>query len=170
MEIKKNNFHEIELTSLMLGKIGTKTEIINDTTNNGQTINGGDLTTTVISARYEYILNFNKSKDSKIVPSVGFSINLYYKYDNYSPIVSTAYPSSDSYLGSKVFVTPRLTHYLTSKLFIDLNVPLCFANTYARVVNLNDPTIPIADRKVSTIDFQLFPKTFNLRLGVGLKL
>ncbi len=167
---KKNNFHEIELTDFSLNKMSTKRQVGNVNQDTLNLVDGNELTTTSLSARYEYILNFNKTKDRKLVPSVGFSINLYYKCDNYSPIVSTAYPSSDSYLGSKVFVTPRLTHYLTSKFFIDLNVPLCFANTYARVVNLNDPTIPIADRKVSTIDFQLFPKTFNLRLGVGLKL
>ncbi len=170
MEIKKNNFHEIELTDFSLNKMSAKIQIGNVNQDTLNLVDGNELTTTSLSARYEYILNFNKTKDRKLVPSVGFSINLYYKCDNYSPIFSTAYPYSDSYLGSKVFVTPRLTHFLTSKFFIDLNVPLCFANTYARVVNVKDPTIPIADRKVSTIDFQLFPKTFNLRLGVGLKL
>ena len=167
---KKNNFHEIELTDFSLNKMSAKIQIGNINQDTLNLVDGNELTTTSLSARYEYILNFNKTKDRKLVPSVGFSINLYYKCDNYSPIFSTAHPSSDSYLGSKVFVTPRLTHFLTSKFFIDLNVPLCFANTYARVVNVKDPTIPIADRKVSTIDFQLFPKTFNLRLGVGLKL
>ena len=60
---KTNNFHEIELTSFKLEKNGTKTENINDTTNNSQIISGADLTTTAISARYEYILNFNKSSN-----------------------------------------------------------------------------------------------------------
>lgn len=167
---KKNNFHEIELTSLMLGKIGSQTEIINDTTNNGQTISGSDQKITVISARYEYILNFNKSKVSKFVPSIGFGINPYYRQNNYSPKISSSFSTSDISLGMRTFITPRLTYFVTSKLFIDLNIPLCFFDTFFFVNKDENPTIPVQQRTITTFDYRQFPKIFSGRLGVGLKL
>lgn len=167
---KKNNFHEIELTSLMLDKIGTKTDIINDTTNNGQTISGNDITTTVISARYEYILNFNKSKDSKIVPSIGFGINPYYRQNNYSPKISSSFSTSEVSVGMRTFITPRLTYFVTSKLFIDVNIPLCFFDTFYFVDKEDNPAIPVQQRTITTFNYNQFPKIFSGRLGVGLKL
>lgn len=61
-QTSKNNFHEFELTSFMLRKLGIKTDTKNDTTNNGQAVSESDLTTTAISVRYEYILNFRKRR------------------------------------------------------------------------------------------------------------
>jgi hypothetical protein len=167
---KKNNFHEIELTSLMLGKSGTKIEFINDTKNNGQTINGDDLTTTVISARYEYILNFCKSNDSKIVPSIGFGINPYYRQNDYSPKISSSFPTSEISVGMRTFITPRLTYFVTSKLFIDVNIPLCFFDIFYFVDKEDNPAIPIQQRTITAFDYSQFPKIFSGRLGVGLKL
>jgi hypothetical protein len=167
---KKNNFHEIELTSLMLGKIGTQTEITNDTTINGQTISRSNLKTTVISARYEYILNFNKSKDSKFVPSIGFGINPYYRQNNYSPKISNSFPTSEISVGMRTFITPRLTYFVTSKLFIDVNIPLCFFDTFYLVDKEDNPVIPVQQRTITTFNYSQFPKILSGRLGVGLKL
>jgi len=167
---KKNNFHEIELTSLMLGKIGTKTEIVNDTTNNRQTISGGDLTTTAISVRYEYIFNFNKSKDRKLVPSIGFGINPYYRQNNYLPKISSSFPLSDISIGMKAFITPRLTYFFTSKLFIEVNIPLCFFDTFYFVDIENNPAIPVQMRTITTFNYTQFPKFLSGRLGIGIKL
>jgi hypothetical protein len=167
---KKNNFHEIELTGFVLEKNNTKTEIINDTTNNGQTINGDDLTMTFISARYEYIVNFNKSKDSKLVPSIGFGINPYYRQNNYSPLTSNSFPTSEIIGGVRTFITPRLTYFLTSKLFVDLNIPLCFFDTYILTNKENKPSIPVSRRTISSFNFDSFPAALSARIGIGIKL
>ena len=167
---KKNNLHEIELTSLILGKIGTKTEIIEDTVNNGQIINGSDITRTAISIRYEYILNFNKNKDSKFVPSLGFGINPYYRQNNYSPKISSSYPTSEISVGMRAIITPRLTYFLSSKLFIDVNIPLCFFDTFYLVDKEDNPVIPVQGRTITTFNYNQFPKLFGGRLGIGLKL
>jgi hypothetical protein len=167
---KKNNFHEIELTSFMLGKLVTKTENTSDTTQNGQTINGYDLVTTSIAARYEYILNFNKSKDRKFVPSLGFGINPYYKQNNYSPKISSSFSTSEIYFGFKVFITPRLTYYLSSKFFIDLNIPICFLDSYFLKDKEDNPAVPVEERTITTFNLNGFPKVFSGRIGVGLKI
>ena len=167
---KKNNFHEVELTSFMLGKLGTKTEIKNDTSNDRQTISGNDVISTSLSARYEYILNFNKSKDRKFVPSLGLGINPYYRQNKYMPKISTSFPASEQYLGVKIFLTPRLSYYLTSKLFIDINIPICFGEIYYTIDKYEDPTLTIEQRTTSSVDFREFPKIFSGRIGIGLKI
>jgi hypothetical protein len=167
---KKNNFHEVELTSFILGKLVTKTEYKDDTTNNGQSESGFDLVTTAISARYEYILNFNKSKESKFVPSLGFGINPYYRQNNYSPEISSSFPISEIYLGVKVFITPRLTYYLSSKIFIDVNIPICFFDIYFLSEKENNPAVPIQEQTINTFNLNGFPKVYSGRIGVGLKL
>jgi hypothetical protein len=167
---KKNNFHEIELTNFILGKLTSNKENKSDTTINGQTKIGYDLVTTFISARYEYILNFNKSKDRKLVPSLGFSINPYYKQNNYSPKISSSYATSEIYFGAKVFLIPRLTYYLSSRFFIDVNIPICFLDSYYLIDKEDNPAVPLQERTISTFNFNGFPKIFGGRIGVGLKL
>jgi len=165
---KKNNFHEIELTSFMLGKIGKTTDSI--TTNSAQTISGGDLTITEISLRYEYILNFNKSKDSKLVPSIGFGINPYYRQNKYSPKTSSSFPTSDINVGMRAFVTPRICYFLTSKLFLDVNIPLCIFDTFYYDGKEDNPALSLLERTTSTYNFSQFPKVFSGRIGIGIKL
>jgi hypothetical protein len=165
---KKNNFHEIELTSFMLGTFGKTTDSI--TTNSAQSISGGDLTLTAISARYEYNLNFNKSKNSKLVPSIGFGINPYYRQNNYSPKISSSFPTSDISIGMKAFITPRITYFLTSKLFIDINIPLCFIDAFYFAGKENNPTFSVLERTTNTFNFSLFPKVYSGRIGIGIKL
>ena len=167
---KKNDFHEIELTSFRLDKVETGTETVIDSLGTIETISGGEIITTSISARYEYILNFNKSNDSKLVPSLGFGINPYYRQSNRMPYVSNEYQSSEKSIGARVFVSPRLTYYFSSRFFIDLNIPVCFSDIYFQSDKDEDPTLTIEQRTINTFDFESFPKFFSGRIGIGLKL
>jgi hypothetical protein len=167
---KKNDFHEIELTSFRLDKVESATDTIIDSSGMIETVSGGEILTTSISARYEYILNFNKSNDSKFVPSLGFGINPYYRQSNRMPYVSNEYQSSEKFIGARVFVSPRLTYYFSSRFFIDLNIPICFSDIYFQSDKDEDPTLTIQQRTINTFDFEVFPKFFSGRVGVGLKL
>lgn len=167
---KCNNFHEIELTSIKLGKIGTQTEIINDTTNNSQTISGSDLKSTIISARYEYFLNFNKTKESKLIPSVGFGLNPYFIQNNYLPKVSNVFTNYEVKFGMKTFISPRITYFVTSKIFIDFSLSFCFFDTYYLIDREDNPTLPVNDRTIKTFNYHQFPRVFSGRIGIGLKL
>ena len=167
---KKNNFHELELTSFVLGKISTKTENTADTNGISQAINDYDQKTTLISVRYEYILNFNKNKDKKLVPSIGFAVNPYYRENNYLPKISSSFSTSENFFGARVFVTPRLTYYLNSKLFFDINIPICFFDSYLLIDEENNPALPEMQRTTSTYNFNGLSKVYSGRIGVGLKL
>lgn len=166
----KNNFHEIELTNMMLGKTGTNTGIVNNAANTGQAISGTDVTTTALSVRYEYILNFNKSKDRRLVPGIGFGANPYFRKNSYVPKVSSSFPTSEMSYGMRGFLTPRISWFATSKLFFDVNIPICLFDTFYLIDNVDAPTLPERDRTVTSFNSLQFPRIFSGRLGVGLKL
>lgn len=166
---KNNNFQEVELTYLVLGKQSTTTELKDDPTNGQQIMSGNKLVTSHISVQYEYIKMFNKLKDKKLVPSVGFGFNPYYKQINSTPQIATSYPKSEKYLGAKVFITPRLNYYINSKFFVDVNIPFCIANAYLLTKNSGDPTLTKEERTMKSFNFQQFPFILSARVGVGFK-
>jgi hypothetical protein len=169
MNLRKN-LHEIELTGLKWDKHGTKTEILNDTTHFGQITSITDVRTTLISLRYEYILNFIKRKDKKFVPSIGFGFNPYYEQNNYSPGVYSLFPVSEKYIGLRAFVTPRLTCYLSSKFFMDVNIPICIIAAYYLIDKEDNPNKPLNSRTQNIFDFREMPKMLSGRIGVGMKI
>jgi hypothetical protein len=166
---KNNNFHEIELTNFEIGKTGAKTEFVADT-NGIPFVSGQDIVTTALSVRYEYILNFNKSKDSKLVPSLGFGVNPYFRKNKYSPLASSSFPAFESSFGLRAFITPRVTYFITQKIFVDLNIPLCLFDNFILTEMRDNANLPVEQRTVSTYNFNQFPKFISGRIGIGIKL
>lgn len=165
----KRNSNEVELTNFKLGKLDTKSET-QDTIKGGNYNLEYDKFSTMISARYEYILNFNKSKDRKIVPSLGFGINPYYTQTNYEPKNTTKYRYSEMHTGLKLFLTPRLSYYIGSKIFIDINLPICISDVFYSVDKNEDPSYQSAESTTSTFNIDIFPKVFTGRIGIGIKI
>ena len=116
----KKNANEVELTYFKLAKFMTNSEA-QDTINSGNHNTEDDVISTMISVRYEYILNFNKSKDRKFVPSLGFGINPYYSQTSYNPTIATKFKHSELYLGTKLFLIPRLSYFIGSKSLVYIN-------------------------------------------------
>jgi hypothetical protein len=166
---RNNNFHEIELTNFEIGKTGAKTEFVADT-NGIPFVSGQDIVTTALSVRYEYILNFNKSKDSKLVPSLGFGVNPYFRKNKYSPLASSSLPAFESSFGLRAFITPRVTYFITQKIFVDFNIPLCLFDNFILTEMLDNANLPVEQRTVSTYNFNQFPKFISGRIGIGIKL
>jgi hypothetical protein len=165
-ETGKKNYHEVELTDFMFGITG---EDGNDTTYGGVTEGDKKFITTYISIRYEYILNFNKARETRFVPSLGFGMNPYYGQYNDQPAESNAFRTSEYYFGARIFLVPRLTYHFSPKIFIDLNIPFCIADVYFQRYTDEDPTLTLEERQTSSITFDAFPKVFSGRIGVGLK-
>ncbi len=166
----KRNFHEIELTGMMAGNKRSQTVLMNDTTNVAPIVGGMNTLIAELSLRYEYILNFNKIRESKFVPSVGFGLNPFYRQISETPVLSNLFPSSEKQFGLRAFITPRVTYFMTKKIFLDLNVPLCFGElNYSSLKQVN-PTLAEDSRTTSTINFYQFPKLVSARIGVGIKI
>jgi hypothetical protein len=166
-----NNFHELELTNFILKKSETLTEVLTDSTGQRRYVTAGDdLITTLISLRYEFILNLMKSKEKKWVPSFGFGASPYLHNVYDYPLTPTRFPVSDTYFGIRTFIIPRLTYYMSPKFFLDLNIPVCIFDTYYNLERTENPMLPVAERKNTTYNYEFLPGIFSGRLGVGLKL
>jgi len=167
---EKNNFHEIELKDFAMSTNSTITELVNDTTFNILTSVTSGITSSLISAQYEYIINFNKSKESKFVPSLGIGINPYFANSSTHPESPTTYPTNATYFGAKLNVIPRLTYYVTTKFFIDVNFPLCISDSYFSINKVDNPTLPENMRTTTTLNFEQLPMFLSGRIGVGIKI
>jgi len=167
---KKNNLHEIELTNFSLDKVETGKENKSDTSGINGSISGAEIITTSVSMRYEFILNFKEFGRNKLVPSLGFAGNPYFRQIIDNPKVSDSYRTSENYIGARAFVIPRLSYYFSSKFFIDLNIPICFFDLYFQSERDQDPTLTLEKQTVNTVNFDAFPPFFSGRIGVGLNL
>jgi hypothetical protein len=165
-----NNFHEIELTNLILSKKSTTTEIISQSPNIGQITDGNNVISSLISFRYEYILNFNKRNDKQLVPSLGFAINPYFSQNNFRPKTANMFSTSQISFGTKAFITPRITYYLSSKLFLDFNLPLCFFDSHYLRKRNDAFSVESSGRIVNSFNFSLIPNFISGRIGVGVKI
>jgi len=67
-------------------------------------------------------------------------------------------------------ITPLLSYYLTSKLFIDINIPICLGEIYYTIDKNEHPALRIEQRSISSVNIREFPKIFNGRIGIGLKI
>ncbi len=167
---KKNNFHEIELTDLEWNKEDLSTYAGNDSIKTNVLVYEENIVRTSIGARYEYILMFNKKKEKRFVPSVGFAASAYYKSMRTVPGLSSAFGRSEQNMGLKMFVTPRITYFIKQKLFLDLNIPICVAQGAFTKERNEDPSMSGAQREVATLDAYTFPKMFSVRIGIGIKI
>lgn len=167
---KRKNFHEVELTDLQWEKAGLATYASNDSIKTNVLVYEENVNRTTIAARYEFILMFNKKKETKLVPSVGFAASPYYKSSNSFPGISSSFQKSEQRIGLKIFVTPRITYFIKQKLFLDFNIPICISQTEFFRERTDDPSLPSAQRETSTFDAKTFPKMFSARIGLGIKL
>lgn len=165
-----NNFHEVEISGIRVGKYGTRTEREDSTTGLRETVAGQDVSQTSLAIRYEYIVNFNKKSDHKLVPSLGFGAGTNYGRHKSEPYISNSFPVTQTQVSLKLFLTPRLTYYFNSKLFMDLNIPVCVSDLNTTVFHVENPAFTSRQQKNTDYTFTGFPKIVSGRIGVGLKL
>lgn len=166
---EKQNFHEIELTSFVLGKTSSKTELIMDSS---QTIitSGNDITKTDIGLQYEYIVNFNKSKDHKLVPALGFGANPYFEQNFNAPMIAQSFETRETCFGVRAFITPRVTYYFNEKLFMDFNIPLYLFDLSIQTNYVGNPAAPKELNTASRLNLEQPAKILGARIGIGMKI
>jgi hypothetical protein len=166
---KKKNTHEVELTRFSVNKVLNSTSSQAGNSAQSQTLSGADVLTVDISLRYEYILNLRKPKDKKMIPSLGFAINPYLNYISIQSLASTTFASSSWHLGARLFVVPRLNFHLSSRIFLDLNIPVCLVDDYQLRNANSSPNLSLENRITYSNFFEFLPKVYSVRFGVGFK-
>ncbi len=120
--------------------------------------------------RYEYVLQFRKAKNTRLVPALGFGYSGYYERQSYNPKTTIGFPVINTELGVRLFVVPRLNYFFSKKFYLDLNVPLCLSDISLQLYNIKDPALSVSAQKYGLVNFELFPKLMSMRLGVGMKI
>jgi hypothetical protein len=164
----RNNFHEIELTEFEVGS-----EDFLSTINQAGIIipmAGGKTSTSTIAVRYEYTLNFNKRKSSKLMPAIGLALMPYYQRTSFTPALAMEFPATRTQIGAKGFVIPRLNYVINSRLFLDVNIPFCVTDMYAEMKNAKNPALTQQEQKNDTGNFDGIPQFYSFRVGVGLNI
>ncbi len=104
------NFHEIELSRLQFNKTMGEIIIITDSTGNPiQRVYENVTKDIFVGFRYEYSIRFLKRKEeARLRPYLGLSVNPYYSYLRYDPMVSSSFPSTGHIFGADFSLIPRI--------------------------------------------------------------
>jgi hypothetical protein len=113
---KRKNTREFEVIDLVLNGKNTRkyTYEVNGITQQFQE----KIATTAISIRYQYIINYCKHKESKWVPSLGFSFNPHYQYTSSIASGPLSYHTSEQTMGIKASINPRITYFFSKNLYL----------------------------------------------------
>lgn len=165
----KGNLHEISLSDLYINHSEDEREY-NDPILQQNVVDRGQSTTSRIALGYEYIVNFAKNSDWKLIPSVGFMTESSFTQGKYESMSSTDYTSSRATFGLGVFMVPRATWYMNDRFFLDLNLPVkIFSSSFTRN-KIDLPTLNTEDRISNESNYTFFPSLFAMRIGIGIKL
>ena len=168
---KRNNFNELELTSLALNKHFDETTVSNSNSPvQNSPIGGAKIVSSIISVRYEYIVNLTKGLKSKFIPSLGYSINPYFRQSRITPLTSQSFPTTIVNTGGNGYLIPRISYYFSSKCFFDINIPIEVFSLNNSMKTVRNPQIEVKNQRTSVWNFELFPQEFSLRLGIGIKI
>ncbi len=165
---KRKNTHEIELINLVLNKERTKTYNYELNGVMGQIID--KTTETAISLRYTYLINFCKQKESKWVPSLGFSFNPYYQYTKSILTNSFSYQTGTQTLGIRASINPRLTYFFSKNIFVFSELSFAMLDIHkSTFLNPANPLQPDQKDKQTYYNIRGIKSSVDFRVGFGYK-
>lgn len=167
---KRGNFHELELSMLDVRKMDIKTQFTQPVTGIKYYELTSRLTRSIIAARYEYIVSIGKKKHWMVQPSIGFAAMPYFDRYRSTPYINADYPVTQTYIGVRSFVVPRITVPLTRRLSLDANIPITVADMSYIRENIADPALPVSAQRYGVLDFSMFSNYITARLGLSMRL
>lgn len=167
---KRGNFHELELSILDVRKMDIKTQFTQPVTGIKYYELTSRLTHSIIAARYEYIVSIGKKKHWIVQPSIGFAAMPYFDRYHSTPYINADYPVTQTYIGVRSFVVPRITIPLTHRLSLDVNIPITVSDISYTRENIADPTLPVSAQRYGVLDISMFTNYITARLGLSLRL
>lgn len=121
------------------------------------------------SLRYELSKTLT-NKDKKLGFHLGAGINPYYVLVEYIPNVQNTYYSSTKVYGFALNLVPRIKYKISSRFFIDLNVPLKVYDLRAEKYRVKNPAIPINQQTKIDYSNTFFESVYTFRLGLMYRL
>lgn len=170
VKAKNNNFHEIELARFQMSNNLYQLDKFDPASHSWKNADEYRGNYVNIQLRYEYILNFNKKKDSRWLPALGLSAMPYLTYANGKSNLSTIFPRSEATVGIRGFVIPRVSYRISKRLFAELNVPITLGDLNYTHKRHKDPSLSAGEQINSLITFDGMSMPYQIRLGIGLRL
>jgi hypothetical protein len=124
---------------------------------------------TNIAFRYERIYNLMKKRSPRLAPAIGYGIAPFYTRSRIIPLASSYAPQSFTEWGVKGYLIPRLTYNFNKRLYADINVPVCILSMSHNTQKIKDPALPAGRQKYDLTAFDMLPKGFSARLGLGIR-
>jgi hypothetical protein len=166
---KTNNFHEIELINLTIDKIDFIESYYNELYNTTNPRRSYLQTNMNISLKYEYIYTLTKSNEKKFLPSIGLGVNPHFQRITNMPVYSNDWKTDRNIFIIRLQVIPRITYFLTSKLFVDFNLPITIADFKYMNYHIYNHSI-IESLKTSEVNKTSFlPFYYCGEIGVGFR-
>src|SRR3954471_12114041 len=133
---KRKNTHELELIDLILNRASIK-----NYPSPGNNAFSDRTVQTAISFRYEYKINFCTNKESRWVPSLGFSVTPYYQHTRSAlSDSSVSYQTGSEVMGIRAAFNPSITYFFNKRFFITAGFSLTMID-FSRSTYLNPASV-----------------------------
>jgi hypothetical protein len=125
----------------------------------------GGVSTSVMSAlRYQaghYFIS-----DKFLLPYLAVSTQFFYEFSRYEPYVPMRFPMSEHNIGLLFSCIPGITIRLNKKLGIDINFPLAVYDFRLVKTKIENPLLPLANRKDVKFEGDMIPDFVHARFGI----
>jgi len=169
LELEKDKFtHEFELSRLVYNQIDHLSYEDYGDQNSIEVLAGEEISNFQTKLRYE--LGFTNQSTRKIKPMIGFAAQPYFYYSKFVPAVITFFPTNTATVGTTLFLVPRLMVDISKKIFLDVNIPIGIVDFYWVRKKSLDPSLTIEEQVEHKTNHEFVYKTFQIRLGLGIRI
>jgi hypothetical protein len=102
--------------------------------------------------------------------SFGVGVNPYYTKAEYFPLTPVTYYRYLKKYGASLNVIPRVSYAISTKVRLDLNIPLKFFDLREEEQKIENPAIPIRYQTNGGLVHPFFENIYTIRFGVAYKI
>lgn len=165
------NFHEFELSRLLLNQDQSILFTSNDSIGGTELISALRTTEFLFAFRYEYNIAISSvAEETKIQSYIGFSIQPFFEASKTMPLLSPSYSTSQNRFGALLAIVPRVNYDIKENLFLDFNIPITLLETNVNFNETENPQLTEVERNSTVFNVKVLPVNFMLRIGIGLRI
>ncbi len=170
--LSNGNFQEIELSRLIFNHRDDDFVIINDSSGMTVDILSAQKTTQFhLAFRFEHnLMLFKNREEMKLRPYFGFALSPYLMISDFVVKDQSVFPISEISSGLVLSIIPRVNYAINDRFFLDLSIPITFYEAKMLSSNYENPILNPSERNTRSIELEMFPNHFLIRIGAGLRL
>jgi hypothetical protein len=164
--------HEIEFIPVQMNQEDNLTSVtyLADQTEQEGILHAGLKTTSIHSSLvYHFRYYFLSHSGSRMQPCVGSSSKLFTDYQKSRPKTTETYTNSQFETRGALQFTPGITIGICKAISLIVDIPFSVARLKYVRDRIDNPLLPIAKRTKESIVTEMFPKVYQVKLGLGFK-